>query len=196
MKRYFLSAAVVLMTVTSYAQFTRGTMMIGGSVGFEYNKIKDKSNSVTIERSRTFTCALEPQFGIFVANNFVIGGGLGFELLRNKTYGYYDYSESSTRILSTLEPFVRYYLPQRIFFQGKFIVGVGQVYLDAQDDGSSGTVIGGTISAGYSIPLNERIALEPQIGYQSNAYKDSGSDVKSMDNSLFLRAGFQIYLRR
>ena len=196
MKRFLLSLALVLLSVSSHAQFSQGTMMIGGTVGLEVNKSKDKDNSITRDRSRSVTFALQPQFGIFVSNNLAVGGGLGFSVSNTKSYSPFDGDNSTTTILATIEPFVRYYLPQRIFFQGKFMAGVGETHFGGQQGSASGTLLGGSLAAGYSILLNDHVALEPQIGYESTGYKNKGSDTKFIENDFFIRAGLQIYLRR
>lgn len=194
MKKSFILMLGLFASVCSYAQFEQGTLMIGGSAGLEFTKDKNKNGGTTVERSKTTNFFLEPQVGYFVIDRLAIGGGLGLGLSSTKyTDEYGGDKVNSTRI--AVEPFARYYLPQNIFFQGKFMVG--SVSYKEKNDGrtekDSYSLTGFALSAGYSILLNDNVAIEPQVGYQSEAQKDG--DWKYVDSGFYLRAGLQVYLR-
>jgi len=196
MKKFLLSFAVVLLSLSSYAQFDRGTMMVGGAFGLEFNTNKDKMDGNSSDNYKSTTFALEPQIGFFVIDNLAIGGGLGFSTSTFKDDGAFIDKTTSTRF--SIEPFVRYYLPQRIFFQGKALLGLASTKYtgDGESEKIDYGLTGAAISAGYAILLNDNIAIEPQVGFESVGYSNKDSDIKNIDNTFFIRAAFQIYLRK
>lgn len=171
-------------------------MMVGGSVGLETSNVKLRGNGVTRDQYKSTYFYLEPQVGFFVIDNLAIGGGLGVGVGGTK-YSDQQGGGKSTGTQITVEPFARYYLPQNIFFQGKFLVGTmtSKWKDDGETDKTSYSMTGFSVSAGYAIMLNDNVAIEPQLGYGLTSEKNKDTDVKELDGGLFLRAGFQIYLR-
>jgi opacity protein-like surface antigen len=198
MKKVFFALAVLIISAPAFAQFNQGTMMVGGSAGLEFSKNKYKIDGNSSENSRSTDFYLEPQFGIFVIDNFAIGAGLGLGVSKTKYNGPFDNDETVTSTAITFEPFARYYLPQRIFFQGRFLLGTGTTKWDEAGDSDKTNfgLFGLGVSAGYAIMLNDNIAIEPQLGYQSQARKNEDSDGRSVDSGLYLRVGIQAYLSR
>jgi hypothetical protein len=170
----------------SYGQIGKGTKMIGGSVGIEFETDKTKTNSVTRVDSRSSSLVIAPQVGYFL--------GLG---LRTSATKYLDDDTKTTSTSVTLEPFIRYYLPQKIYFEAKFDVGAGNNKYKTDDttDTDKYSIAGWSLLAGYAYFLNDNVALEPQIGYESLAFKNKGTSTRYVDGGLFLRLGLQVYLR-
>jgi hypothetical protein len=75
-------------------------------------------------------------------------------------------------------------------------VDIGSASASSTGNGGSTTnsLFGWTLLAGYPVFLNESIAIEPQLGYNSLTNKiDAGN--KTTDGNFFIRVGFQIYFR-
>jgi hypothetical protein len=190
MNKLLLTILITLAGTISYGQFSRGTLMLGGSGSLEFSTNKDKGDGITVENYKTTSFSLSPQIGVFVTDALAIGGGMSFNstVFKNRA----DNRTTNTSI--SIDPFIRYYLPQRLFFEGKFMIGTGTI--NSPNDKWSYSLTGWSLSAGYSIALNESIAIEPQLGYGLSAFKPEDDNVKEIDAGLFLRIGFQVYLPR
>jgi hypothetical protein len=199
MKRTFFTLLILACaSMSALAQFEQGKMLVGGNFGLEFSTSKSKYNNQTSTNGKSTSFSLEPRFGYFVINNLVVGGELGLGLSSFK-YDGEDDKWTSTAI--TIGPFVRYYFQPGIFVEGKYAIGT----MKTKDDDFVGDVeeykyslSSVSLGAGYAYFLNENIALEPMIGFQSSGQKNKTNgepDVKTIDSGLFIRVGFQIYLR-
>ena len=100
MKKVILSlVAVVALAFGANAQTDKGSMFIGGSLGFS----SDKEAAPNAESLTTFNIA--PRFGYFVADNIAIGLGVGFDSRKPAVAN----AESATSFF--INPFARYYVP-------------------------------------------------------------------------------------
>ena len=193
MKKFTILAIALCATIGTYAQYSQGRMLAGGSVEFSTttSKVKGSGNSVTLGKSTSFSFA--PQFGYFIIDNLAVGASLDLSLSKWKDEFDDDDNSSSTSI--EIQPTVRYYLPQNIFFQAQ--VGLGT----AKEKEGSGNVqefkyntFSWAIAAGYAFFLNDNVALEPILGYGAQSLNNKDNDVKFTDGGLFLRVGLQVYL--
>jgi opacity protein-like surface antigen len=156
MKKIFFAFGVALLSViTTHAQTEKGTLLLGGDVSFN----STDGNSQFVAR---------PNIGVFVANNFAIGG---------QGYLFTGDGFTSWRV----GPFARYYFTQST--KGKPFVGA-DVSVGGTDD--SDTEFGFGARAGYAIFLNQSIALELGVSYER---------LNEMDG-ISIGAGFQIHLKR
>ena len=183
------------LAIGAYAQFEKGTMMVGGSFGADFKTNKSKYDGNTYTNGKYVDVSFDPQFGIFVINKLAVGGGFGMS-----TSAYKD-DESDYKSVSnefTVQPMARYYLDPGIFFQGKLMFGGAKdkTRNNGDTDETEYAVNGWSLSAGYAIFLNNVVAIEPQLGYGAKGYRNKDTDVKSVDSGIFLRVGFQIYLRK
>lgn len=180
----------------AHAQIEAGTWLLGGSMSLEGSSDKTKYDGTTTINSRTTSFTLTPQAGYFIVDPLAVG--LGLDLNTSITRDENDEDDKDTFSSAALAPFVRYYLPQKFFFQGSF--SFGSATNKDENNGSSTTTkystSGWSISAGYPFFLNNTIAIEGQLGYGSNGYKVKDSDTKYIDQGLFLRFGFQVYLHQ
>ncbi|HTJ49788.1 MAG TPA: autotransporter outer membrane beta-barrel domain-containing protein [Cyclobacteriaceae bacterium] len=192
MKKIALVTVFALVISTSFAQTQQGRMMVGGSLGFSGHTDKTKNNNTTVTTDKYTTFSLAPQFGYFVIDNLAVGAGLDLSAESHKML--YNDSKSVTTTLQ-FEPFVRYYLPMKIFFHGSF--GVGSSKVKTTDNNvtttSNGGVTSGSIAAGYAWFLNSNVAIEPMVGYSSTRTNPSGN-LKYLESGPFIKVGFQIYL--
>lgn len=192
MKKITILFIAMCTTFGVYAQFNQGRMMIGGSVAFNAVTNKYKSDGTTITTGKQTSFSLAPQFGYFVIDNLAVGAALELGLSKYKDEDS-DYESNSTSI--QIQPIVRYYLPQGIFFQGQFGFGTGK---DKTDNGNIDedkyNITSWGLSAGYAYFLNDNVSIEPQLGYGGTGYKDKDSSGKSIVNGLFIQVGLQVYL--
>ena len=162
MKKILLSAALILSVLTVHAQITGGTIMAGGNARLNRTHFNGSETSST-------TVTVNPQFGVALVDNFVLGVWGGFS----------SRSGISNTATWTVAPFVRY-------FMGNFYTVAGYGYT------KTGTVGGSVMQfqAGYAIFLSDNVALEPAL-YYSQFFNNglSHSDVG-------LNLGFQIYFNR
>ena len=195
MKRFVMVLLTSCLAMGAYAQFEKGTMMIGGSFGADFTTNKSKYDGNSVTNGKYVDVSFDPQFGIFVINNLAVGGGIG---ISTSSYKEDDTDFKSVTHEFTIQPMVRYYLEPGIFFQGKMMFG-GAIDKDSENgetDKTEYAVNGWSLSAGYPIFLNNVVAIEPQLGYGGKGYRNKDTEVKSVDSGIFLRVGFQIYLRK
>jgi outer membrane protein len=197
MKKTIFTLLVVFGSFGAFAQFEQGTMLVGGDFGLEFTTQKAKGNGQTSTLGKSSEFSFNPDFGYFVIDNLAVGANLGLSLTSYKSDGSaYKYTTNSL----TVGPFVRYYFPVKIFLQGNLGIGT----MKSKDDNNGDidenkySVFGTSLGAGYALMLNDNVAIEPLIGYQSISQKDKSTgapDGKYVDSGIFVRVGFQIYLR-
>jgi hypothetical protein len=158
---------------TSKAQFTKGTIMLGGTLSEQSVTDKSKNGSgATVTDETRNVLIVAPQAGYFLTNHFALGTGLSYSRYRIS-----DPVKSVDHSI-VIAPFARYYISQ-LFLQATTTFFTGA-------NGSSNYNAG----LGYAILLNKSVAIEPQLGYSyeklNNAdYSNSG---------IFLKVGIQFYL--
>lgn len=195
MKTLVMVMVTSCLAIGAHAQFEKGTMMVGGSFGADFSTNKSKYDGNTYTNGKYVDVSFDPQFGIFVINNLAVGGGLG---VSTSAYKEDDTNLKSVTNEFTVQPMARYYLDQGVFFQGKLMFGGAKD--KTTNNGNTNTteygVTGWSIAAGYAFFLNDVVAIEPQLGYGGKGYRNKDTEVKTVDSGLFLRVGFQIYLRK
>jgi len=196
MKRIVIILALAMISSGAFAQFNKGRYLVGGSFGITALTNKSKANSTTTTNYHDTGFSLAPNAGYFIIDNLAVGAGLGLSTFSTKFTGNNAGKNNTTSI--SLSPFVRYYLSQGIFFQGQF--GFGSLK-DKTKDGATNTTTttkystsNWSLGAGYAYFLNDYVAVEPTIGWQSNTVGRNNPDTKSINTGLFIRVGFQVYL--
>lgn len=191
MKKLVLTSFVVFSFLTGFSQFNKGRVLLGGNSSFSATTQKYKSGNTTTTQYKTTSFTFSPTAGYFFVNNFAAGLGLVFETSSTKYENSNDKYNSTTFLIA---PFVRYYLNSGIFFQAMYGFGsrntnqtVGPIKSD-----NSYALSRWSVGAGYAWFLNSHVALEPFIGYASDAYKLNGN--KSIEGGLTINVGLQVYL--
>jgi hypothetical protein len=135
-----------------------------------------------------------PSAGYFFMDNLAAGAGLG---LSSSTYKPDGSDAQYTSSSITFSPFARYYFG-KIYAQGAFQFGTEKSKFTSggNSETSKDGISGWSLAGGYAIMLNESVALEPQVGYQSIGYKDKDSDTKDITAGLFIRLGIFVYLSK
>lgn len=195
MKKITFFLIAMAAAFTGYAQFDQGRKLVGGGVSFTTTTNKSKLNGTTVTNGKQTAFSVTPNFGYFVIDNLAVGAGLEIGV---SSYKPENSNNKSTGTGFVFTPLVRYYLPVNVFFHGEF--GVGSAKSKTKNGNntfeSKSGVTNWALAAGYAIFLNESnsVAIEPMLGYGSEVYKDKDTKVKDIDNGLFLKVGFQIYL--
>lgn len=159
-----LMVACMLAFSFSDAQPTKGTVMAGGSAGFDSYTPKggDAITSITVA----------PVAGLFFSDAFA--GGISLQ--------YASVSDGGS--VFGVGPFARYYFGSSLFGQA------GYTYMstkpDAGDAVNSGQI---KLMAGYSAFLNSFVALEPALYYASNSI-----DGNTSGSNIGISIGFQVFL--
>ncbi|MCA4900668.1 MAG: autotransporter domain-containing protein [Bacteroidota bacterium] len=187
--------AFVLISTASFAQFSKGSILLGGSVSADFTTNKTIAGSTTTTNSSTNSFSISPNVGYFVIDNLAVGGALQFNTTSTKDDG----SRASFSSNSfALQPFGRYYF-DKFYAQASF--GFGS-YKSENTNGNGitttnkGSLFNWALAGGYVFLLNDHVGLEPQIGYGSQSQSPDGSNVTVRDAGLFLRLGIQVYLTK
>lgn len=182
--------AVVLSTPL-VAQFSKGTIMIGGSVSGSFNTFKQKNGSTTNTLYTDNSLTFSPRGGYFLMKNFVAG------LEVDVTTETMAYKQSSDRYNYTnlgIGPFARYYF-HNVFAHGEVQAG-RSTYQDVGVHGPLETTHSSfwVLGIGYALLLNKHLALEPLVSYGSAMSKYSNTSYNTP--GINFQIGLQAYLNR
>jgi hypothetical protein len=193
MKKVTIFLIAMCATISAFAQFEQGRKLVGGSLSFTTTTNMNKLRGGPVKNYKQTEFSFAPNFAIFVVNNLAVGTALEFNTGIFKPE---DGSPKTNYSSVQLTPMVRYYLPQRFFFQGQVGLGlaksktIGTLFTDEDKSNLTSWSLG----AGYSISLNDFLAIEPIMGWGVTSVKNKETDVKEIDKGFFVRVGFQIYL--
>ena len=191
--------------LTGSAQLTKGSLMTGGSLGFQFST--DHENHVN-----TATFDFEPLFGGFVTKNFVLG--VAPIMYYTSSSGQFDsptvHIHTSTLSLG-LGPYARYYFKIApkiyVFINGSpSIMANWNVYsADAHSPVQRTISANWVLGPGLSVMLTKSVALEVGL-YYHGMYHRSAQFVNGnllgeagkpyVDNGMVLNVGFQVYLEK
>lgn len=196
MREKILAVILSVFIVTpSSAQFSKGTILLGGNVSIDFTTNKTIAGSTTTTNSSTSSLSLLPNVGYFVMDRLALGAGLQL----NTSSTSVDGSRASFANNSfAFQPFGRYYFDK---FYGQASIGFGS-YKNESTNGNGvttttkGSLFNWGIAGGYVFLLNDHVGLEPQIGYGSQSTSPDGSNVTDRNAGLFLRLGVQVYLSK
>ncbi|MGY2130835.1 hypothetical protein ACW9KT_01300 [Hymenobacter sp. HD11105] len=136
-KALLLTPLLSLGFLTAHAQISKGTVLIGGNIGYSQSTTESKyTGSVTPtgqnlvdNTSRSFS--INPNVGYFLADNLLVGASVGFSTGR-ETGPHYSTTSAGERVSKhnsfSVAPFLRYYyLPIENFgFYGQVAAGYYQ----------------------------------------------------------------------
>lgn len=151
--------------VLSAQAVNQGAWMVGGDAGFTSQKIKDVDGSAT-------TIFVNPNLGYFIADDLAIGLSIGLTSVSDDDFDATFFG---------LGPFVRFYFADALFAQAGLNLGLG-------DDEFTEFQIG----LGYSWFLDNSVAIEPMLFYNSHNVDDPGFDFTTFGLSI----GVQAFLDR
>jgi hypothetical protein len=174
-----INLLLILFCVVNYAhgqsdskfeQTDKGSHLAGGTISFNHT-FSNKTN--------LFSGNLNPNYGYFFANNLAIGGVLSMT---------YSTSSGDHSTLSTLSPFVRYYIgpPKTCMFFGYASAGGG---VQTNNNTSIG-LYNFQVGPGFDYFVNKHVAVEALMSYRGSKLNRSGSDYS---NNLGLLIGLQVF---
>lgn len=191
--------ALGLMTSASYAQVTKGAVLIGGGLNFSSTTSSYEFDGKEVENVETkYTdLGLTPKVGYLLTDNIAVGVMVDFS--NSKITSTFENSEiESTANGIAAGPFVRYYTALGIF--GEAGVGLGSMTTngggeDEKDLKSS--LFGWNVGLGYAAFLNDHISVEPMIGYGSNSWTTDVDGKDSVEKNAGINFGVSlgIYLQ-
>lgn len=172
MKKLFLLFAGLFSTAALFAQLQKGTVLLGGNVGF---------NNVSADGVSTTVINLSPQALFFTSNRFAVGGLVGVAV---QTGNGFDATSIS------IGPAVRFYFNDsgNSRFFGQFDLGFQSV--SSQGFSTEAGVIGLGIGADFF--LNDRVAIEGVLGYRRAEVFEGGGGF----NQIGLNFGVAAFIGR
>jgi len=185
----FLSVAFV------NGQTDQGTKYIGGNMSLGFGSSKFKVGGTTTDGPKTFNFGLNPAVGYFIADNFMVGLGIGFDLESIKEKDGSDESKSTTSAFN-IGPFVRYYIMPTeklgFFVNAGVGVGFGKIKNEITYDGTTVSNdkklfgLGINVTPGIVIHITEKVAFEGTFGglvFNSSSVKWTENDVDYKNNA-------------
>ena len=170
MGKIILTTLLLCIFIASNAQTEKGDWLVGGRIDLNTGE-----NSTHI--------GFTPNAGIFVINNFAVGGNF----LVN-----YTKSGTSKSTQFGFGPFLRYYFTDS---KARPLLHASVNYLSSKfkNPSTSATNTGINILAagGVAVFINENVAIEVLAGYSHTKYKDFDGS-----GGFSLGIGFQVYLNR
>ncbi|TKC10736.1 porin family protein [Pedobacter polaris] len=185
---------------TANAQTEKGKSLINGAVGFSTNKNESNSTGFSPTNQKSTSFFVTPRLGYFVANNLVIGLGLGYTQNNNTSSSInvnspniIYYNQTSKQHTYSINPFLRKYVDivDKFKFFGQFNVGVGFGKVDNKyeyntqttgttENSSKFTSYNAAISPGFAFFPSKRWAIEfsfPLLNYNKTKPKDESTNV-------------------
>jgi len=195
MKRLAVAAFLVIMA-QSYifsqisSKYSFGSFLVGGSIGFDSQRIDlQLQGSQVYETHKQREYYSDLHIGYFVYRNAALGIKLNFVFNR---FEYATGGYSNTEAL-LVQPFFRYYLPFGLFGEGS--IGYG-FYRFGNNNTFSDDQLTTAWSAGigYSFHINNFIAIEPIIIYESRKYTERVDNQIERQYGVKAKIGLQIFL--
>lgn len=200
MKKLFILTALLIFGFTNVtqAQLQERTFMLGSDLG---SGLTSTTNSglfgfnLGLNDGAGYDIGISPKAGYFLTDSFVLGGivNLGF------TKSPENSGVSTKSFTYGVQAFSRYYLTPEEARLGN-VVPTGQLYMETNAGLAGVNVSGGSTTngftfgfgPGYSLFLNENVALEAAVKYNGLV----GAGNTDYQNSLSVNLGIQVFLTR
>lgn len=176
---------LVLFSITSNAQITKGNWMVGGNGNLSSYETKYKNNGNDVT-NKGIGINISPNVGYFFANKFVAGTSFSI--------GYTKPKDSDNSLAYGVGPFVRYYFlkeDKRI----NFFAQANYVFGETKSGSNKSESNGYGFKAGPVIFFNNSVGLEITLDYNSSKLIPNGS-ASSTYNNIQIGLGFQIHLEK
>jgi hypothetical protein len=174
---------VVLFSITSNAQITKGNWMVGGTgnLTFYENKAIQNGNDVG---DKGYVINISPNIGYFFINKLAVGSTISLGYLNSNRYESQGYG---------FGPFIRYYFLKEekqinVFAHAYYVFGESKSGNNINGDNGYG------FKAGPAIFFNKNVAMEVTLDYNSRKLKLSEPN-SSTYNAFQISLGFQIHLK-
>jgi outer membrane protein len=193
MKKIFTVIALALISSGAFAQFKQGGILLNGGLGFRSttNKLESGGTTTTLGKQTDFT--FNPRVGYFFMDH--LAAGLTFDVTTSMSKADGSSNKSGYSI-TTVGPFVRYYLDQGLFFQGE--IGFGG-RTDKSVTGNTTTTtkysaMKWDIGVGYAYFLGDNVAIEPLVYYGMLNFKDKDTNGKYKESGLGIQLGLTAFI--
>lgn len=200
MKKVLLLTTMLIfgLTNTSQAQLQEGNIMLGADIG---SGVATSSTNglfgfnLGLDEDSGYNIGISPKIGYFLSDDFVVGAivNLGYD------NGAGEDEESANVFTYGAQAFSRFYLtPADLDLEGS--VPAGQFFIETNaglagvnvEGGQTTNGFGFGFGPGYSLFLNESIALDASVKY--NGLTGAGSN--NYTQSLGINLGIQVFLSR
>lgn len=163
----------MFLAVASYGQFTKGTLTLGGELGYKHSTLNpnDKTLLYTVN-----SFSVSPEVGVFFVPNLMTGGLL--------SYGHSSFKPGKENQISSGESiynsygggvFARYYY-NYFFAEGRFELGKYKSEQESVSYSSESEYHNVQFGIGYSLLLGKEIAVEPKLSYKLLTSGESGEN--------------------
>ncbi len=180
-----LIIAVILFTINTNAQITKGNWMVGGNGNFSSYENKYQNNGTEVS-NKGIGINISPNLGYFIADKLVAGANFNFGYTKPQGYdNSFGYG---------IGPFIRYYFLKEdklinLLAQANYSFGVNK----SGDNKSESDGYG--FKTGPAIFFNKSVALEVTLDYNSSKLIPNNSSSSSYNN-FQVSFGLQIHLEK
>jgi hypothetical protein len=195
---------VILSTILpSYCQsekpFTKGHLLTGGSFSLSFARVKDFKPGINPLPDVTYSTkrnSIESglSLGYFLYDQFVFGLRCEFlsskEITTSSLQQGTEWEVSNSDIL--IGPVIRYYTNTGIFLEGSASISFLKEFFNGSD--AKWTNYSWSTGIGYSILINQSIAIEPVIKYRFLNTEVQEIDKHEKSGEISISICFQIYL--
>jgi hypothetical protein len=184
MKILKIITAIILFSITSNAQVTKGNWIVGGTGNLTSYENKSVQNGNDVS-GKGIAISILPNIGYFFINKLAAGTTISVVYSKEKDFESLGYG---------FGPFVRYYFlkeDKRInfFAHANYILG------ESKSGSNKSSSNGYRFKAGPVIFFNKNVGMEITLDYNSSKLTPSGSD-SSTYNNLQVSLGLQIHLKK
>lgn len=181
----------------------KGNWIIGGStnLGFNSNKVTQKSGDYSVDGQKTTTFNVTPTVGYFVIDNLAVGLNLGYEVQKQDVSFDYNQTEKATNTVFSVIPSVTYFIEADSKAFPYISAGAGYAAIktkiaSTETQNDNFFVWGG--KAGLAYFITPSIAIDLGLNYQqlSTKYEEtfSTAENKVIFKTLGASIGFNFVL--
>jgi len=216
-KIVFCLIAVGIFSFNSFAQFSQGSVSVGGAFNLWFQNPKTEYANQTVDGPKTTHFTLLPSVEYFLTENVSLGLGIGYDVTRSKSADLPNNVVEQINKTGTFffDPYARMYFKVgdkfSFFGQGEISLGFGGITDETKytnntsvsTKNSFSTVLVG-IRPGISFLVSEKVALETSfgfLGYQGTSQenganqKNKSSNYGLMLNSSTLNFGIRFFIK-
>lgn len=176
----------------SQSAIKKGNYTLSGSVSYSYSKLTMNSE-LSDYTLKVDNFSFSPVFGIFIADNLLVGGNISFNYNESNSQSTYRnifgnpiaLENKNIRRYIALGPNIRYYFSSISFFP---FIEIAYNYSDELASDQYGHIF--NFTGGIDYFLSTSVALEPFIGYSLGTYKNPDQDLNTF--SIGIRVNYFI----
>lgn len=190
MRKSLTIICLMLLGTAGYSQFTKGTITLGGQLGYEHTTLSP-NDKASLYTANSFS--ISPEAGIFFVPNLMTGllisyGHTSFKPGKENQFS----SGKSTSNSYGAGVFVRYYY-NYFFGEGRYELGSNKNKQESSNFDSEIKYHNTQFGIGYSYLISKEIAIEPKLSYRLSA---SGDGDANKANVLAFTVGIRAYIDR